>query len=110
MARAELTKSQRRRLAELADLAYQRDLDAELERLDAEFAKWRAGELSGFDLAALIQAFQHGPARELAHRYDRRFREFAVSSAIARGALTENEAGAEILALLAPHLSLSDLR
>jgi len=108
MVRAELTKSQRRRIAELAGLAHQRELDAELAKLEREFAKWRAGELSGYELAALIQAFQQGPSRELANRYDRRFREFALANAITRGVLTEAEAGPEILALLGPKLALSD--
>lgn len=108
MVRAELTKSQRRRMAELADRAYQRDLDAELAKLDGQFAKWRTGELSGSDLAALMQAFHQGPTRDLANRYDRKFREFAVAGAISRGVLTEAEAGPEILALLGPELSLSD--
>jgi len=108
MVRAELTKSQRRRMAELADLAYQRDLDAELAKLDGHFARWRASELSCFDLAALIQAFHQDSARDLANRYDRKFREFAVAGAISRGVLTQAEAGPEILALLGPKLSLSD--
>jgi len=108
MVRTDLTKSQRRRLAELAGLAYQRDLDAELAKLEAEFQKWRAGELSGHDLSDLIHAFHQGPSRELFKAYDHRFREFAVASAIRRGVLSETEVGPEILALLAPNLSLLD--
>jgi hypothetical protein len=108
MVRTDLTKSQRRRLAELAGLAYQRDLDAELAKLEAEFQKWRAGELSGHDLSDLIHAFHQGPSRDLFKAYDHRFREFAVANAIRRGVLTETEVGPEILALLAPNLSLLD--
>ena len=106
MVRTDLTKSQRRRFAQLAGLAYQRDLDAELAKLEAEFQKWRAGELSGHDLSDLIHAFHQGPSRELFKAYDQRFREFAVLNAIRRGVLTETEVGPEILALLAPKLAL----
>jgi hypothetical protein len=108
MVRTNLTKSQRRRFAELAGLAYQRELDAELAKLDAEFQRWRAGELSGHDLSDLIHSFHQGPSRELFRAYDQRFREFAVLSAIRRGVLTETEVGPEILAILAPKLALLD--
>jgi len=101
----DLTKSQRRRLAELAALAYQRDLDAELAKLDAAFHKWRAGELSGHELSDLIHAFHQGPSRELFNAYDRRVRQLAVANALRRGVLTEDEVGPEFLALLAPVLS-----
>lgn len=108
MIRKDLTKSQHRRLSELAALAYQRDLDAELTKLEAEFQRWRAGELSPHDLSDLIHAFHQGPSRQLFSRYDRKFRDFAVADAIRRGVLSEDEVGAEILLLLAPQLSLAD--
>jgi hypothetical protein len=104
----DLTKSQRRRFAELAALAYQRDLDAELAKLEAEFQKWRAGELSGHDLSDRIHVFHQGASRELFNAYDQRFRQFAVANALRRGVLTEDEVGPEIRALLAPMLSRDD--
>ena len=108
MALTDLTKAQRRKLAELAGLAYQRDLDAELAKLDAQFQRWRAGELSGHDLSDLIHAFHQGPSRELFKTYDPSVRAFAVVHAMRRGVLTETEIGAEILAVLAPVLAVLD--
>ena len=107
MIRKGLTKSQRRRMSELARLAYQRDLDAELGNLEAEFRRWRARELSPHDLADLIHAFHQGPSRRLYSKYDQSIREFAVADAVRRGVLTEVEVGPEILALL-PQLVLHD--
>jgi hypothetical protein len=104
----DLTKAQRRRLTELAALAYQRELDAELGKLEAEFRRWRSGELSPHELSDLIHAFHNGPSRELFSRYDRKFRDLAVAGAVRRGVLSEVEVGPEILSLLAPRLSLAD--
>lgn len=100
MIRKDLTKSQRRRMSELADLAYQRDLNAELAKLDAEFQRWRNAELSPHELSDLIHAFHQGPSRELFSKYDRRLREFAVADALRRSILTEAEVGPEILTVL----------
>jgi hypothetical protein len=98
----DLTKSQRRRMHELADIAYRRDLDVELAKLEREFQRWRSGELSPHDLSDVIHAFHHGPSRELFAHYDRKFRHFAVADAIRRGVLTEAEVGPELIALLQP--------
>jgi hypothetical protein len=67
---------------------------------------FKSGALANF--LATIHAFHQGPSRELFKAYDHRFREFAVANAIRRGVLTETEVGPEILALLAPNLSLLD--
>ena len=105
MIQNDLTNSQRRRLHELAVLAYQRDLDVELTKLEVEFTRWRAGELSPHELSALIHDFHQGPSRELFSKYDQRFRELNVADAIRRGVLSTDEVGVEILALLEPRLS-----
>ena len=108
MIRKDLTKSQRRRLHELAALAYQRDLDVELAKLEVEFTRWRAGELSPHELSDLVHDFHQGPSRKLFAKYDQRFRELNVADAIRRGVLSTDEVGAEILALLEPRLSLDE--
>jgi hypothetical protein len=106
--RKDLTKSQRRRLQELAALAYQRELNAELAKLEVEFQRWRSGDLSPHELSELIHAFHDGPSRKLFSRYDRKFRDVAVAEAVRHGVLTEAEVGSEMLSLLAPRLSLTD--
>jgi hypothetical protein len=87
-------------MSELADLAYQRDLDIELAKLEAEFQRWRAGALSPYELSDLIHAFHQGPSRELFAKYDRKLREFAVADALHRGVLTEIEVGPDQIAVL----------
>jgi hypothetical protein len=103
--RPDLKKAQKRRLTELGSIAYERDLSAELGKLESEFESWRAGRLDAFDLAEAIPRFHQGPARELFSKYQSEVIEFAVAHAIARGILSVEEAGPEMMALLGGHVT-----
>ncbi len=80
-------------------------LAAELAKLEVEFQRWRAGELSPHELSDLIHEFHQGPSRHLFSKYDHDFRELNVVDAIRRGVLTTAEVGPETLLLLQPGLS-----
>lgn len=101
----EFTKAQRGRLRELCGLAYERDLAAELARLEAAFQRWLANEIDAFELSDLIHNFHQGPSRKLFVKYSRPDLPLAVASAIHRGVLAEGEVGAEILELLGPQVA-----
>lgn len=101
----ELTKAQRRRLRELAGVAYERDLSEELAKLEPEFQRWRAGEMDAFALSDAIHRFHQGPSRRLFSRYDGANLEFAVARAIHRGVLSKEEAGAEAIDALERYLA-----
>ncbi len=59
--RPDLTKSQRRRIRELAGTAYDRDLSRELGNLEHDFALWRRGEIDAHDYSAIVfTAFTRG--------------------------------------------------
>jgi hypothetical protein len=103
--RREFTKAQRKRLRELGGVAYERDLGTELGHIEAAFRRWRAEEIDAFELSDLIHRFHQGPSRQLFSRYDSDNIDFAVASAIHRRVLTEAEAGAEMIELLASHLA-----
>jgi hypothetical protein len=47
----ELAKSQKRCLRELAALAYERELGTELGKVEAEFGRWRRGEIDAHALS-----------------------------------------------------------
>ena len=64
-----LPKAARRAIRELASLAYERELAAELAKLRVEFDTWAAGEMNAFELEQAIHHFHHGVARELYNRY-----------------------------------------
>lgn len=101
----ELTKEQRRRLRELSDVAYERDLSNELTKLELQFKQWRSGEIDAFALSDAIHRFHQGPSRELFSKYDPSNREFAVAHAIHRGLVSKEEAGEDMLQALARHLA-----
>jgi hypothetical protein len=100
----ELTKAQRRRLRDLCAMAYERELSADLSKLEAEFGRWRAGELDAYELSERIHRFHQGPARKLFSKYDPSNREFTVADAIHRGLITEEEAGADAIEMLRIYL------
>jgi hypothetical protein len=98
--RREWTKSQRRLLRELAGKAYDRELAREIGALEADFARWRRGEIDVHDLSEQIHRFHNGPARRLYLDYTGTHLELSVGAALGRGVLTEEEATPEILEAL----------
>lgn len=96
----DLTKSQRRRIRELAGIAYDRELSRELTALEAEFARWRSGAIGAHDLDEKIHQFHQGPNRRLFTTYTGGAVELAVAAAIANGIISEAEAGPEMLEIL----------
>lgn len=103
----DLTKSQRRSIRELAVLAHERELSAELGRLETAFKRWRAHELSPHELNELIHAFHHGPSRRLFAAYTGAVPVMAIGSAIARGIVAESEVPEHIRDVLAPVVSVA---
>ena len=101
----EFTKAQRRRLRELGAVAYERDLSAELSKLETKFVRWRAGEIDAHELSEHIHRFHQGPARKLFSFYEQSNLDFAVAHAIHRGVLTEAEAGADAIEMLRVRLA-----
>ena len=86
------SKQVKRQIRELASLLYQRELDAELAKLDAHFGQWRQGKLSPFDLAEHIHQFHQHPARELYNKFSYNdILPMLVAKAIVDGALAEEE-------------------
>jgi hypothetical protein len=102
----DLTAAQRKRLRELAALAYDRELGRELGLLEGEFAKWRQGQLAAFELSCRIHKFHDGTARQLVGAYGHDDAALAVASAIRRGLLTEAEAGAPLVEALKRLISI----
>jgi hypothetical protein len=98
--RQDLTKSQRRCIRELAEIAYDRELSRELTALEGEFARWRNGAISAHDLDERIHQFHQGPNRQLFTRYTGSAIDLAVAAAIANGVISKVEAGPEILEIL----------
>jgi hypothetical protein len=104
MTNREFSKAQRRRLRELGGMAYEHELSAELSKLEAEFGRWRAGDIDAHELWDRIHRFHQETARQLFSKYDRSNLDFAVAHAIHRGLITEEQAGADVIEMLRSHL------
>lgn len=98
------TKATKRKLRELAELVYKRDLSRELTKLEMEFARWRAGEIDPFELSERIHRYHDGVSRKLYVTYQNLPASQAIAWAIARQVLDRAEVPAEILADLRAHI------
>ena len=101
----EYTKRIKRLIREYAARAYEAELGQALGELEQQFAAWRSGQISTFDLSDHIHAFHQGPARELWSRYNARIDDTLVAHAIVTGLLPCETIPAELLAALQPILA-----
>lgn len=99
------SKHVKRLLREAATTAYERELHAELTKLDRSFADWRDGRISSGELSYRIHQFDVGAARELFNRYNYGTPEMNVAYAITVGLLERESQPAELLEALAAPLS-----
>jgi hypothetical protein len=92
----ELTKSDKRRLREIASEAYARELHEALGDLDSAFSDWRARHIDGFQLSDFIHEFHDGISRDLFVLYTRSDPGILVARALARELLREREVPAKL--------------
>ena len=77
----EFTKAERRELRELGGRAYEAEAGRLLQELDAEFERWRQGDVLSSDLITTIHEFHQHQARDLWSIY----RTMSPPQAVARG-------------------------
>lgn len=102
------TKANRRRLRELAGVAYTRELGTELSKVEEDFARWRRGEINPFELSDRIHRFHNGISRDLYVTYRDLSPHLSVARAVAYGILERTEISPEILAALGPVIEFYD--
>jgi hypothetical protein len=81
----ELTKADKKELRKLTEQMWQTDAAQTLKKLDDEFVKWRAGELSHGDLLDAIHQFHQHDARQLWWRYQDNKPDWIVKIGLMRG-------------------------
>jgi len=96
----ELTKSERKKLRELASAAYEADACRLLEELDAEFARWRKGEIPSSELFSAVHEFHQHKSREFWSMYQGLSDELIVQRAVSLGFVAEGSIPEAILAKL----------
>lgn len=102
----DLTKAQKRRLRDLAGLAYERELAAASAALLREFRRWNSKEIDVFELNEKIHEFHNGISRTLYGRYARMDPKFGVAHAIKSGVLKRAEIDDKIFALVSGMLEV----
>lgn len=96
----ELTKAQKRRLRDLAGVAYERELAAASEALLAEFRRWKREEFDVFELNEKIHEFHNGISRTIYGRYVGMDPRFSVAQAIKSGVLKRAEIDDDLFSLV----------
>ena len=108
MGNMKFTKSQKKKLRELAGIANERELDREMEKLYQHFENWRSGKVSCFELSDLIHTFHQGASREIWKIYTYSDPDMAVSRAVALGFLKKEEIPEGLLDILDPKIDFFD--
>ena len=101
-----LTKAQKKKLRELAGIAYERELDQEMEKLYQNFENWRSKKINSFELSDLIHKFHQGASREIWKMYRYDDADTAVSRALALGFLKKEEVSEDLLEILQPRIDV----
>ncbi len=99
-------KAIKRLIRQWAAIAHEREMRVHLEQLAASFARWQAGEVETWDLTDAIHQFHQGPNRDLFNRYTGPYPDLAVAHALVEGLVQEAELPAELVAALAPAITL----
>lgn len=85
------TKSERKELRRLAELAYERKLGKALEMLEVNFRQWKKNKMTAFELSELIHKFHNGIARDLWSFYTNGDIEMIVRLAINNNIISKTE-------------------
>ena len=97
-------KQKRKKLRELAILAYERELGAHLGELQEDFSEWRENKISVYELSDRIHEFHHGPSRELYNINEQFKPDFLVARAVSLSVLSEDELPNDILETLSKQI------
>ena len=90
-------ESIRKILCELSAIAYHREMDAELEKLNQKFKAWQEKITDTFDLTEYINEFDDDVSKNLKVIYNNPDPGFPVAAAISKGYLKAEEVPAEVL-------------
>lgn len=101
----EFTKAKRRQLRELAGQVYEAEAHRMLEKLDAEFPRWREGEILSSDLLSAIHEFHQHASRELWSMYQSLHAPQVVGRGMALGLIPAETVPEPLRARLQSHIA-----
>ena len=88
---ADFSKSERKKLRELAGIAYERYLTNALSELRSHFDAMDRGDISPFDLSQRIHEFHQGPSRDLYVMFSHSLPWLAVCRAYIEGIINDED-------------------
>lgn len=98
-------KATSKKIRQLAGLAHERELSAELHKLRNQFEQWQACKIDAFALNEQIHQFHQQTSREIWKLYNlSNDHTLQVARALKFGFLTEEDVGSELLDELGPLL------
>ena len=100
----EYSRTEKRRLRELAEIAYERELKKSLTVLAATFDQWKSSKITSLELSQLLHEFDRGESRDLWSMYDTPEHDMVVARALVKGILTNKDVGEELAGVLQPHI------
>lgn len=98
----DFTRSEKRQLRELAGQAYEAEARALLMELEADFVRWRKGEMLGSELLVAIHEFHQHQSRDLWSTYQSLGDALVVERGVARGFIAESQVPSALRGKLLP--------
>jgi hypothetical protein len=92
----QISQELKRRLHELAGIAYERELRAALQPVEQALADMHAGKCDAFAVSKIIHQFHQKPARDLWVQYNCMEPDFSISGALLGNIITPEEIPAEV--------------
>ncbi len=86
-----MDKSIRKKLREIADFAYERELGQHLSKLYDEFVAWRSGKISSRELCDRVHNFHNGQLHDAYILCSDSKPDIVVAKALSMGIITEDE-------------------
>lgn len=102
-----VSKKDKRRIRELAGQAYEKDISRSLDMLNEQFVRWKAGEISVWDLNQHIHEFHDRTARDLYKMYAMTKSDIALNVGVQRGVISIEDVPESIRASIAADLAIS---
>ena len=87
----DFTKSDRKRIRQIADLAWERGLRIELRKIAVAMEEMESGRLTPFDVTDHIHRFHDGASRDLYNQFSSSLPWLAVCRAYFDGVLTDDD-------------------
>ena len=100
------SKGIRKKFRELANLAWQRELDRDIASLAERFDEWRKKKIDCFELNELIHKFHNGPSREIWKKHNYFDADAITAMAVASGILKREEIPQDILQYIETEIEL----